>query len=133
MRRRITRRSRFLILCLRLPPRLVLRLLGLAVRRDRVATVVAVVVVDDVVVVVVAAGVTGAKRRERRMWLLLASLVGWGFLALEDMSVDGEDMAGEVAVRVGVEVVAAEVEVRRRLFRLVDEGFLHEIESPKAP
>jgi len=92
-----------------------------------------VVVVADGVVVVVVVGVTGVKRRERRMWLLLASLVEWGSLALEDMLVDGEDMEGEVDVHVGVVVVAAEEEVRRRLFRLVGEGFLYEIESPKAP
>jgi hypothetical protein len=98
------------------------------------AALVAAVVVADVVEV----GATDARRRERRMSLLLASLAGWASLVLEDMSVDGEDMAGEVAAHVGVVVLvvvlvlvlvgAVEEEVRRRLFRLVGEWFVYEIE-----
>ena len=73
---------------------------------------------------VVEVGVIDAKRREKRMWRRLGSLVGWGFLVLVDMSVDGVDMAGEAAGHDVVEVVVAgvEAEARRPLFRLVYEG-----------
>jgi hypothetical protein len=72
----------------------------------------------------VGVGVTDARRRGRRMSLLLANPAGWASLVLEDMLVDGEDTAGEVAAHVGVEVE----EVRRRLFRLVGEWLVYEIE-----
>ena len=123
-RRRITRRSRSLTRYLRLLPRLTLgvedQALGRVVHRDMVPMAVAVVVAD-----VVEVGVIDAKRKEKRMWLRLASLVGWGFLGLVDMSVDGEDMAGEVADHDVVEEAVVEVgaEVRHPLFRLMYEGF----------
>lgn len=132
-RRRITRRSRSLIPCLRLLRRLALgdRALGLVVHRDMVELAVAGVAAVDVVEV----GVIDAKRKERRMWRRLESLVVWDFLVLVDMLVDGEDMVGEAAghdvvevVVVGaeVEVEEEEEEVRRLLFRPVYERVLFE-------